>query len=362
MTTLPDDNKTANERVMSRTIRHSVYLQRYASGASRDVIAFLDEFVFPDLLGKLESRLAKIQSRGLDRGPWTTKRYGQMLWDLWDVLKDGTREANKRVRADLVELSKVEASHVVASVSQSLPADLDVSFRGLDLRSVQTVVSRPIVGAPMRDWWNGIAEQTQRRIESQIGVGMAQGETAEQIIRRIRGTQAAGYSDGALNATRSQAAAIVKTAVNQVSTQTRQQTFKENGDIVKGYRWLSTLDNLTTPICRSRDGKVYPVDSNDLPPAHWNCRSTITPVLKSFREMGIDKDDLKPSTRASMNGQVPATQTYEQWIKEQPKEFQDDALGAARAQAWRSGRITWAEVNAVNQLGRPVPLEDLLDD
>ena len=285
-----------------------------------------------------------------------------MLWDLWDVLKDGTREANKIARADLLELAKVEANHAVVSANESLPAGLDVSFRGLDLRSVQTVVSQPIVGAPMKDWWAGLAEQTQRRIESQIGVGMAQGETADQIIRRVRGTQAAGYSDGALNATRSQAAAIVKTAVNQVSTQTRRATFQENGDIVKGYRWLSTLDSNTTPICRSRDGKVYPVDSNDLPPAHWNCRSTITPVLKSFREMGIDRDEIPESTRASMNGQVPAATTYEGWLKDQPRDVQDDALGAARAQAWRSGRISWADVNATNQLGRPIPLEDLLDD
>ena len=362
MTTLPDNNKTANERVMSRTIRHSVYLQRYAAGASRDVIGFLEEFVFPDLLGKLQTRLDRIKARGIDAGPWTTKRYQTMLGDLWTVLKDGTKEANKIVKADLVELSKVEADHVLRSLSGSVPADLDVTFRGLDLRSVQTVVNQPIVGAPMKDWWAGLAEQTQRRVEQQIGIGMTQGETSEQIMRRIRGTQAAGFTDGALNVTRSQAAAIVKTAVNQVSTQTRRATFQENGDLVKGYRWLSTLDSNTTPICRERDGKVYPVDSNDLPPAHWNCRSTITPILKSFREMGIDKDELEPSTRASVNGQVPATTTYEEWLRDQPVSVQNDALGTARAKAWRAGDLTWSEVNAVNQLGRPIPLEDLLDD
>jgi hypothetical protein len=34
-------------------------------------------------------------------------------------------------------------------------------------------------------------------------------------------------------------------------------------------------------------------------------------VLKTWRELGIDADEVPQTTRASMDGQVPAKQTFE---------------------------------------------------
>lgn len=349
--------KTANERVFSRTIRHAVYLQRYGVGLGNDIVGFLDEFVFPDIVAKLQVRLDRIASRGLDTGPWTTKRYKEMLGDVWNIVHDGTQESRKRLQADLRKLATVEANHAVKAMQESLP--VEVGFRGLDLRSVATIVKQPIFGGNLNEWFAGIEDSLQKGIERQITIGMAQGETGEQMVRRIRGTQAAGFKDGVFSTTRRQAQAIVRTAVNHVSSQTRLQTYQENDDLLKGYQWVATLDSRTSPICRERDGKIYPVDSAVFPPAHVNCRSTVSPVLKSWRELGIDRDEAAPSTRASVNGQVPDTVTYEQWLSDQPEDVQDDVLGPTRAAAWRGGRLTWSEANAVTKTGRPVPLSDL---
>ncbi len=67
-----------------------------------------------------------------------------------------------------------------------------------------------------------------------------------------------------------------------------------------------------------------------------NCRSSTVPVLKSLREMGIDRD-MPASTRASMNGQVADSTTYDSWLRKQPREFQDEVLGSSKADLFRSG-------------------------
>ncbi len=68
-----------------------------------------------------------------------------------------------------------------------------------------------------------------------------------------------------------------------------------------------------------------------------NCRSTKVGVLKSFRDLGIDLDEIPAGTRASMRGEVPAKLTYDEWLRGEPAAVQDDILGPARAKLFRAG-------------------------
>ena len=130
-----------------------------------------------------------------------------------------------------------------------------------------------------------------------------------------------------------------------------------NADLIKGVRWVSTLDGRTSPICRARDGVIYDVDKGPRPPAHWNCRSTTVPVLRSWRELGIPADEASPGTRASMDGQVPSDMTYQQWLKSKPAAFQDETLGKAKGRLFRSGGLTLDRF--VNNKGREYTLDEL---
>lgn len=71
-----------------------------------------------------------------------------------------------------------------------------------------------------------------------------------------------------------------------------------------------------------------------------NCRSVSVPVLKSWKELGIDIADMPPGTRASMDGQVPADLTYRQWLSRQSAERQDEILGPERGKLLRAGKVT----------------------
>jgi len=71
-----------------------------------------------------------------------------------------------------------------------------------------------------------------------------------------------------------------------------------------------------------------------------NCRSSTTPVTKSFKELGLNIKDYPASTRASMDGQVAAGVNYGQWLKRQPVAVQNEVLGVQKAKLFRKGDLS----------------------
>lgn len=356
----PQGPRTVNAALLDRSISHTLFVQRYGSQLTGELVGFLDEEVFPDVLGRLQKRIEQMRLRGYDSGVTSTKRYAQLLADLRGIMREGGKEATKRLRRAARALAKIEGRWQQRALFGEVPNEVHVALSdSLNVPLVQRVVGQPIRGRVLEDWWRGLGDATQQQMQAQIGVGLAEGETAAQIIQRVRGTRRGGFADGVLGTARRQAESIVRTTVNHVSTQAREETYGQMGDAVKGVQWVSTLDTRTTPICMRRDGRVYPVGKGPRPPAHWGCRSTTVPVLRSFRELLGKRDRARVSqgTRASMNGQVPESLTYAEWIKRQPAAVQDQALGVRRARLFRAGRISIADLSTSH--GRPVTLEEL---
>ncbi|MDY2918116.1 MAG: minor capsid protein, partial [Anaerococcus sp.] len=96
---------------------------------------------------------------------------------------------------------------------------------------------------------------------------------------------------------------------------------KGQGDIlaykklkVEEYEILATLDNRTSSICRSKDGKHYPIDEatvgENYPPFHPNCRTTTIKYREDYGDrtrLAKDKD--------GKNVKVPLGIKYEDWKK-----------------------------------------------
>ena len=145
--------------------------------------------------------------------------------------------------------------------------------------------------------------------------------------------------------------------MNHVSSQSREAVYSENESLVKGVQYVATLDTRTTDICADLDGQIFKVDEGPRPPQHINCRSTTVPVLRSWKELGIDLKEAPPGTRASMNGQVAEGTTYGQWLKSQSTSTQNEALGPGRAKLFRSGAVSIHQF--VDSTGRTLTLDEL---
>jgi SPP1 gp7 family putative phage head morphogenesis protein len=71
---------------------------------------------------------------------------------------------------------------------------------------------------------------------------------------------------------------IGTTEITRAYAEGNRATWKESG-VVDGIRWMTGRDELVCPTCSELDGQVLPIDSDDLPPAHVNCRCYTQPVV-----------------------------------------------------------------------------------
>lgn len=158
-----------------------------------------------------------------------------------------------------------------------------------------------------------------------------------------------------MSASTREATALVRTAINQISVSAQLETYKQYDDVTDEYIYTATLDSRTTPICASLDGNQYKYGEGPVPPQHWNCRSTVVPVVK-WDELGLKEP--KEGERASADGPVKASTDYEGWIKKQPKSVQDEFFGSPkRADLFRSGEKTLGQLVASD--GQFATLEQL---
>lgn len=321
---------SANANLRSDAVRHQVGLLRFSGAVRNKVIAHLNR-VEDDLLTQIRMRA--------EAGSFTEWRLNKILQDVRDILDEARPETLGILRDELTELARYETDFGERGLLSAIGVEFDITKPTAEqLRSA--VLSRPFQGRLLREWVADLDAAQRRGIRDAIRIGFTEGETIDQMVRRIRGTRALQYRDGVTEMTRRQASALVRTAVNHTSSRARDMLYRENGDIIKGVQWVSTLDARTTEICQARDGQVYPLDSGPRPPAHVNCRSTVTPVLRDASEIfGRDVGDLPEGTRASLDGQVAASTTYGEWLRGQPAAVQDEVLGQTKGRLFRDGGL-----------------------
>lgn len=318
-----------SEALIESTTRHQVYLERLKSGEVNQLASFLldidrrirarlggDELTefsrarLERLLGSLDKDLSKIFD----------KYYDDLAGHLADI---GEYEAGFEAR-NLNNIVTGAFESVVPSSNQITAAIFSdpLSVRGPD--------GGKLLESFVKDW----SSAETKRVTGAIRQGFFEGQTNSQIKRAIRGTRANKYADGLLSITSRNADAIVRTSVQHAASTARFETWKES-PMVKGYRWVSTLDGRTSRICQALDGQVYKLGNGPRPPVHVRCRSTtVADIDERFAFLR------EGATRASKDGPVDANQTYFGWLKQQAPEFQNDAIGPVRAKLLRDGGLS----------------------
>lgn len=394
---------TSNEQIFDAAVRRQVNLQRFSKQEARKFIKTLNE---------ADRELAKAITKragGLAANDFTTKRWQAMRTEIGRIRRSALRSIGKDLTEDLADLAVLEADFAAASLSRAVPVELNFATPApAQLRAIAT--ERAFGGAEVArtvtEWFVDLEQADTGRIMGQIQAGIAQGETMPQIQRRV---------SQVTDLTRQNAEAITRTGINGVSNAAREEFFRENDDVILGLRWTSTLDGRTSAICRARDGHFAPVGegSNEnlpepriagtptRPPAHVGCRSLMVAVLDSdgvadkmperptvrdartrrqreidFRKeakASVGKKEWSRMSRDERNelirarrrewarenvGMVPGETTYDEWLRRQDKEFQNEVLGPTKAKKFREGtRMD----QFVDHSGRELTIDELED-
>jgi len=334
-------------------VRHAIFLERLSSQYVEEIVAFLNSEVFPDLLDRAFSGLSRLP---LSASTPTTQRYDKLISSLSGLIRSGYRNLNGQLESRLKALALSEAKWATAVLREVTPIQIDfLTPSPATLRAL--IESKPMQGRFLADWTEDAGTAMAKKVEAEIGTGVVQGEGVDQIVRRLRGTSADNFSDGVLEMGRRDAEAVTRTAVNHIANAASEQVYAENQDVIKAVRFVATLDSRTTEICASLDGKTFPIGEGPRPPLHWRCRSKMSPVLRSWKELGIDLKEAPPGTRESMDGYVPDTMTYPEWLRHQPPHVQDEILGKGKAALFRRGKVKFNRF--VNSRYEPLTLKQL---
>lgn len=326
---------TVNEKLFNTAVRHQVGLIRYSTATVKRVVG---------LLNRSQVRvIAEISRYEVDNGNGTFSqaRLDALLNSIRTIDQEAALTLSGTLDGHIEELAAHEGEHVARSINavMGLPVQLNIASPTAEMLFA-AVHARPFEGAILKDYYRDLPETIMRPVRETLRQGFVNGRTTEQLVRELRGTRAAKYTDGILQQPRRSIERLVRTAINHTATTAREEVYKNNSDVIKGVRWTSTLDMRTSDICQALDGQVFEPGVGPRPPAHFNCRSTTAPVTKSWEELGFTVNDLPASTRASMDGQVPVTETYQTWLEKQPAHVQDEILGTTRGALFREGGVT----------------------
>lgn len=279
-----------------------------------------------------------------------------------DYLLASSKAVVEKYYADIASMSEEALSGMTsaqASVVRTALADVGYGAALAPPTHFATALTDVLIqGAPSAEWWARQSDDVAFKFSNAVRQGIVQGKTNAVIIKDVRDVMEVG---------RANAAALVQTSVQTVANASLIETFKDNADVIAGMMQLSTLDSHTTDICMAYSEAEWNLDEEPMgdtklpfnggPPRHWNCRSVLIPITKTFAELGMASPKMSASERASMDGPTSATTTFSDFLDRKGKAFQDEMLGQGRAELWRNGTITLPQL--LDQKGNPLTLAEL---
>lgn len=307
-----------NQDLLDKLITRRIFLDRYSERQARGVIKLLRQ-VRDDTAAKL----ARLRARGA--AELTVKRREAFLKEVDELMSSIYGKVTAGMTSDFDDFAKQQAVWT-ANTLEAVGAGARVSTIST-ATALGAYKARPQNGRFTKDLIKLFDANQRARIIEQLRISFVEGEsltTATSRLRNITQTNARF------------ARAFIRTTNSHIGSVVSDEVYRANDDLIELYEWLSILDGRTTPICRGRDGRRYEVGKGPMPPAHIGCRSTTTPILKDFPP--------------------PQRETFDEWIKRQDADKQNDILGPARAALVRDGASVR---NFVDTTGRTLTLKQL---
>lgn len=184
-------------------------------------------------------------------------------------------------------------------------------FARLSTKMVEDALTYPWSGADFssRIWENKRALLFQAR--QSITQGLIQGKSVAAVSKDLADALGKSYTV---------AERLIRTETNHFHNEADKLAYTAAG--VKEYEFMATLDDRTSEICGSLDGKHFPISEakpgTNYPPMHPHCRSTT-----------VEYDPEDAADWAASGEPMPRTMTYEEWKRQQ--EAQAEAKEVATA-------------------------------
>jgi len=311
---------STNDDIQDALTRHQIFVQRYARGREQKAAARIAQTI--------RNGVARLE----DQSPAGRAIAEANIADLVEYLKESYSEYAEEFLADLEEFAEYEfgvSSKILGQATDVqfaavAPVQLKQAIFG-NMMAIEPAAGYSI-GGILNEFGVKSTLAVQKIAQDAILLGKSNKELTEDIL-------------GIIPTEQRKAATLARTITNHTANAARNETMKENEDVLDGYKWVATLDSRTSLICASRDQIVYSIDDrNPKPPAHFNCRSTITFVVKPEYDLGRDIEGTRPA-KGDIKRSVGGNTNYGDWLRTQSADFQDKVLGPARGKLFREQNL-----------------------
>lgn len=333
---------TANEILYDALVVHRINVSRLARNQERELWKLLDA-TEPEI----EARLRELKD-AYDEGFAKVAIAGLLLLIL-NARERAWAEVETAMTQRALEFAEGEPDFYADTITEALPVVYEVQKPATDDVKAEMLLAA-FAGFTLASWIVGLRNSDAARIEQQINLGLAMGNSSETLVRRVTGSRSLGKVDGATAKTRNQLSAIFTTVLAGISDLISATMVTFNKKVFTYERYTAVLDARTTILCASLDGKRYMVGVGPIPPLHPNCRSVRIPIVRTvdifgmpvkpgLKDLFFGMDKVRRTAKLrELIGESLGT-TYEEFLRRQSAEFQDIVLGKARGIMFRNGEI-----------------------
>lgn len=329
------------QQLFDRSVRYHVFLQRFNAGMLNRINDILTE-ADDEMVDRLVMQLGRLSDADLQRfaaGKTLTTQRGKAFMEF---LRKQRLELGVRLRQEILNETEEVARLKINRQAR------DVASIGLRLGTpspstvFQALKNEPIRGSLLDEWTEDWSRARFRRVQGSLRSTFIEGKSVRDAAAALIGTKEQGFKDGILDVSRRSAETIVRTSFTHLTSQADLAIARENEDLIDWAVWTAVLDTRTSDICRSNDGKRFRADDpevNTAIPAHPNCRSFWT-----WDFAGLE---------------APERDTYYVWLKKQPRDLIEEALGKKRALLFTKGGLTGKQLVKDATTGQPWTLDEL---
>lgn len=283
------------------------------------------------IFGRLQTDIRALEADIAELGADASKSKVQQLKRFRALMSQTVDEMNKYavlLENEVAALRQVAAQQATQNARPLIQAALPnlpptardallSSFNKLNPEAIESVVGA-LTDGPLAELLQTFGEQAALDLGNTILEGVALGYNPRKVAAKM-------VLQLGLNLTR--ALTMARTEMLRAYRTASFANYAANADVVKGWRWNATKDSVCCLACLALDGKEFSLEQTYMP-AHPNCRCAPEPITVSYKDLGLDVDDL------------PMRQTARQWFDKLPTSQQQKFFSKAGWRAYQDGAVT----------------------
>jgi hypothetical protein len=314
----------SSKDIVDSFLMHQIYLSRFSSYEARKLITILD-----NANSLIKQRILKAKS--ID----TKAHYAMIAREIRKIMNEAVESLDRQLELDFTDLAEEEIQFVEKTLSRfTVKADFALPAP----KQVWAAASfGPYVGTDgkftFQKYMNSLGDDAFNIWDIKVRAGYLAGIPAKTIVKSVLGTiNTEGMEPGQVQKLRNSLEMNTKTMVSFMANEAKNAVYKANASLFDYYIRLETLDSRTCLACGADDLKRYPdLESAPTLPIHPGCRGLYLPHVRGMPEY------LEGDERASVDGPVPASLKYSDWLSQQEPAIQEEILGKYRYEAYKNG-------------------------